>query len=114
MDSNVGGVFVNTARRAHYAVMSLVQVVAHIAFTISSAQNAVNAVLAKGIANTVKKGHNVGTLIAMGVVRFVPTIYNDRGAEFAARGLYFAHIKNEKINVQSVTLLAIRKNECAI
>lgn len=86
--------FVDTASGAQYAVMSLAEVVAHFACMAYGA-------------------HNAATQNAMGVVRFVHTIYNAGGAEFAAKGLHFAYIKDEKIAVQSVILLPTRLIERA-
>lgn len=87
--------FVNMAGGAFIAVIPLAEVVPHFAFTASSA-------------------HDALTQNAMEAEVSAYTVYNALGAEFAARGLHFAYIKEKNINVQSVILLATRLIERAI
>ena len=81
-----------------------------------SAQNA--GILVAGavapFADVARSAISAVTQNAMGVVRSVHTIRDARDAEFAAKALYFAYTKNEKIAVQIVTLLATGLIERAI
>ena len=106
----MGRAFVNTASDFHNAVIPPAEAVPHFAFTAYGLHNAV-ILFAEVVAHFACMAYgaqNAATQNAMGVVRFVPTIYNAGVAEFAAKGLHFAHIKNKKIAVQSVIPQVIR------